>query len=515
MKTEKILHLLLILAGMSITTFTMAQPGALDPSFNGTGYAIHSMSNTWSYPMALCVTPEGEILTGGYKCDTTQHPNVQNLMILRYNSDGSPDLGFGVNGVVTTDYSSSALGLTVQSDGKILVAGQSKTGSQAKGNFTLFRLNPDGTFDNSFGQGGIVQDTLGSWASAVTILPDGRILAAGVGYTTGSTSFPFFLLASHHADGTPDTTFGNAGFITTQIWRCTGAYALGMVIQPDGKILLGDEVKIGSKYCMAMLRYNPDGSLDPGFGTGGLVLDSAGLRNGCYKLAVQPNGKILVPGYVYLSDLTHPQYSLFRYNPDGSRDSTYHGDGHNIGEGGAAYDIMIQPDGKIVTCGNLKNDSTIKRGIVKRYLSSGDPDPAFGINGTADLDIEKPGGMITLALAPDGKIVTTGYCNEVNSPLWRNTLTVRLNTFGLEVSDAVTNETVNISPNPFRDNVRVEAAGLAGSVITVTSMQGCTLFNSTMQSDQKTINLDFLPTGMYIIRIISEGTACAKQIIKL
>jgi len=499
---------------MTLNLAAMAQPGALDPMFNGTGYVTHSISNTWSYPMALCVTPEGEILTGGYKRDTTVNPTVLTLMILRYHSDGSLDQGFGTGGIVGTDFYCTANDITIQSDGKILVAGTSKTGSQTKTSFTLLRLNPDGSFDESFGQGGIVQDTLGSWASAVSILPDGRILAAGAGYTTGSTSFPFFLLARHHADGTPDTTFGNAGFITTQIWKCTGAYILGMVVQPDGKILLGDEVMIG-RYCMAMLRYNPDGSLDPGFGTGGLVLDSAGLRNGCYKLAVQPNGKILVPGYVYLTDLTHPQYSLFRYHPDGSRDSTFHGDGHDIGEGGAAYDIMIQQDGKIVTCGNRKNDSTIKRGIVKRYLSTGDPDPGFGTEGTADLDIEKPGGMIKLAPAPDGKIVTTGYCNEVTSPMWRNTLTARINTFGLGVTDAVTNETVNISPNPFRDNVRVEATGLAGSVITVTSMQGCVLLNSTMKSDQETFSLGFLPAGIYILRIKSGTFSVASCIVKL
>lgn len=501
---------------MSVITLTlaaMAQPGTLDPSFNGTGYTTHSFNNTWNYPMALCITPEGKILSGGYKCDTTQHPNVQSLMILGYNSDGSPDLGFGVNGIVVTDYSSSILDLAVQSDGKILVAGQSKTGSQARGSFTLFRLNPDGTFDNSFGQGGIVQDTLGSWSGAITVLPDNRILAAGVGYTTGSPKYAFYMLARHNSDGTPDTTFSNSGFITTQIPNCTAAYTLGLVLQPDGKILLGDEVKIG-RYCQSMVRYNPDGSLDTGFGVNGMVVDSAGIRNGLYKLAVQSNGKILVPGYVYLTDLMHPQYSLFRYNSDGSRDSTFYDGGHYFGEEGAGYDITIQQDGKILTCGNRRNDSTIKRGIVKRYLASGDPDPGFGINGTADLDIEKPGGMIRITLAPNGKIVTTGYCNEVITPLWRNTLTVRLNSFGVGISDDGTNKTVNISPNPFREKILVEGPGLKGSAITVTSMDGRLVARFKSGSDRESINLNWLQPGMYLLNVQSESSSFNSCIIK-
>ncbi|MEI6455943.1 MAG: T9SS type A sorting domain-containing protein [bacterium] len=519
MNTKHTRFWIAVFLAITAATAGNAQPGALDPTFNATGYVVHTIDSTWNYPMALFVSPDGKILTGGYKCDTNQLPIITTLIILRYNPDGTPDVGFGVNGMVSADYSSSALDITVQLDGKILVAGSGKIGSQTKGNFTIYRLNPDGSFDNSFGEGGIVQDTLGNFSSSVTLFPDGKILASGVGYTTLGLKTAFYLLKKYNPDGTPDMTFGNSGFITTQIANCTGAYVLGMVMQADDKILLGDEVKIG-RNCNAMIRYNPDGSLDQGFGTGGIVVDSAGLRNGNYKLAVQADGKILVPGYVYPTDLSHPHYSLFRYNPDGSRDSTFHSDGHYIGEEGAAYDITIQQDGKIILCGNQKNDSTIKRGIVSRYLPSGDPDPAFGIEGKADIMIpENPGGMSKVVVAPDGKIVTSGYCNELLSStgmlLRRNTLTVRLNSFGLGMVESADNASVSISPNPFHEKILVEAAGLKGSVINVISMDGRLLGTFRPGSDRKSIDVDWLEAGMYLLNVHLERSLVSRRIIKL
>lgn len=498
-----------------LTPAVQAQPGSLDPSFNGTGYAVRTIVNNYNYATAICSTPGGKILSGGYLVDTSQHPSNQRLMILRYNANGSLDNEFGNNGMVTTDFYLQALDFALQADGKILVAGSGKTGTQTKACFTLFRLNPDGSFDPGFGQGGMVQDTMGNWSGAINVLPDGKILAAGVGYTTGSPSFPYFLLARHHADGTPDTTFGNAGFITTQIWKCTGAFLLGMVLQPDGKILLGDEVKIGNRYCLAMLRYEPDGLLDPEFGTGGLIIDSVGLRNGCYKLAVQPDGKILVPAYIYPSDLIHPRYSLCRYNANGSRDTTFFGSGYKMEEEGAAYDIIIQPDGKILTCGNRRDDTTVKRGIVKRYLPSGEADADFGTGGMAELDMEKPGGMVKMAICPDGKIAATGYCNESTTPYWRNTLTVRLTSFGAGVPEYSNGRQLIVSPNPFTQLISVETPGLTGSMLELISLTGQKMASLKMTGEKAQFDLGFLPAGSYILKTCHGDTIISVPVMKI
>jgi uncharacterized delta-60 repeat protein len=489
-----------------------AQPGALDPSFNGNGYAVTSFQNWYSYAYNICVDPDGKILTAGLTCDTSVHPNFFTMMLVRNLPDGSPDQGFSTGGMLTADFTSQAYAAALQSDGKIVVAGSSKTGSQTVYRMTLFRLNHDGSFDQAFGHGGLVQDSLGRYSSIVAVLADGRILAAGAGYTSGTPSYAFYMLAMHHADGTMDTTFGNAGVVTTMIPNCTEAYVLGMVVQPDGKILLGDEVKIG-RYCMAMVRYNPDGSPDAGFGSNGLVIDSAGLRNGCYKLAVQPDGRILVPAFVYPDDLNHSNYSLFRYLPDGHRDSTFHNSGMEIGEGGAAYDIALQQDGKVLTCGNFKNDTLVKQGVIKRYLSSGDPDTSFGINGTANLDVETPGGLTSVAVCPDGKVAAAGYCNEILSPMWRNTLTLRLNSYPVGMPETEPGQTIRISPNPFKDFITIETPGLNGSIIEVHSIQGQMIALLKMEGEKGCFNLSHLKAGSYFLR--NSGSKKNVSIIKI
>lgn len=515
MKTKNISQWITVLIVIMLNMASMAQPGTLDPTFNTTGYVVKNAGDTLNVPWAVRATPGGKILVAGSLYDTSQHPNVQNLMVLRYNTDGSPDLSFGVRGMAGSNFNSYAQDLTLQPDGKILLAGASRTGAQAKDNLTVFRMNTDGSFDNSFGLGGMVQDTLGNFSTAVAVLADGSILVAGAGYTTGSPKYAFYRLVKYSTNGTPDMNFGNSGFVTMQIPNCTGAYILGMVVQTDGKILLGDEIKLG-RYCMAMTRFNANGSLDAGFGVNGIVIDSAGLRNGCYKLAVQSDGKILVPAYVYTTDLLHPHYSLFRYNSNGSRDSTFHGNGCYIGEEGAAYDIAIQKDGKILSCGNYKNDSTAKRGVVARYLPSGDPDPLFGINGVAAIAAEMPSGFTSISVCPDGKVITTGYCHETVTPrFWRTSITVRLNSFGLGLDKRADEVSVKISPNPFREKIIVEAANLKGSEITVNSMDGRVLAGFRPGSDRETIHLGFLSPGMYILRLNSGSSSRAIRIIKL
>jgi uncharacterized delta-60 repeat protein len=506
-----------------VTLATGAQPGAPDLSFNGSGFAVNSLEKSWSYAMTTSVSPDGKIISAGVQRDTTLNPSKLTLMVIRYNPDGSVDQSFGVGGMVGSDYYFEANASCFLEDGKILIAGTSRFGSAGNFRITLCRLNSDGSFDNGFGQGGVVQDTLSgqetAFASAVNVFPDGRILIAGGGYIGYGTpdQKPYYILAMHHADGTMDTTFGNAGVIMTEIPNATGVYILGMAIQSDGKILLGNTVKKSGKYCLAMVRYHPDGTLDPGFGTNGMATDSAGVKTGCYKLAIQPDGKILVPAWVNPDDLSHPRYSLFRYNSDGTRDSSFGDNGLIMEEGGSSYNIVLQPDGKILTCGNLMNDSTIKHAVVKRYLSSGEPDFSFGTNGIADLNIEPPSGLLGLALCPDGKIAAAGYCNEAvsPSPTWRNTLTLRLNSFAVGISESGPGQIVRISPNPFVDFITVETPGLNGSIIEVHSIQGQMIELLKMEGEKGTFNLGHLPAGSYLLKTITGGNRQSVPMIKI
>ncbi|MGA9109772.1 MAG: delta-60 repeat domain-containing protein, partial [Smithella sp.] len=184
---------------------------------------------------------------------------------------GSLDTTFGTGGIVTTpigSYDAYAYALAIQSDGRIVVSGYSSNGSNY--DFALVRYNTDGSLDTTFGTGGIVITPMGSGydiAYALAIQSDGRILAAGNSYNGSNYNFA---LVRYNTNGSLDTTFGTGGIVTTSIG--TGdSEALALGIQSDGNILAAGKSPDGSNNDFALVRYNTNGSLDTTFGTGGIV----------------------------------------------------------------------------------------------------------------------------------------------------------------------------------------------------------------------------------------------------
>jgi uncharacterized delta-60 repeat protein len=228
--------------------------------------------------------------------------------LARYNPDGSPDSTFGTYGKVTTDFGHTdrALALIIQENGKIVAVGESYPAALA-----LVRYNSDGSLDSSFGIGGKVvsefADSDQETVNSALIQRDGKIVVAGHTFRAsgGSNVDPDmnFILVRYNPDGSLDPTFGAGGRVTTDFGGLDGANALA--IQSDGKLvaagvgaragsLLGDE--------FALARYNPDGSLDPTFGTGGKVrtdFGGSGLAgpDAAYAVAIQPDGKIIAAGW--------------------------------------------------------------------------------------------------------------------------------------------------------------------------------------------------------------------------
>src|SRR6266536_6144139 len=167
---------------------------------------------------------------------------------------GALDPTFGIGGEVTTDFggSDSAQAVAIQSDGKILAAGLS-----GAGDFALARYNADGSLDPSFGSGGKVTTDFGGFdlALGVALQSDGKIVAAG----QGGSSFDF-ALARYNADGSLDTSFGSGGKVTTDFGVFDAATAVA--IQRDGKIVATGSTFSSGFQQFALARYNADGSLD-------------------------------------------------------------------------------------------------------------------------------------------------------------------------------------------------------------------------------------------------------------
>src|SRR5688572_23448868 len=156
-----------------------------DPAF-GVGRVTRGLSDSTesAFAQASAIQPDGKIVAAGAVVLAGADSAFR---IARYDQDGSLDTTFGIQGNITTDFSGRAdvaTSLAIQSDGKIIAAGQAGLGQQGY-SFALARYNRDGSLDTGFGIGGkVVTDLPGptETALALAIQSDGRIIAAGVAY---------------------------------------------------------------------------------------------------------------------------------------------------------------------------------------------------------------------------------------------------------------------------------------------------------------------------------------------
>lgn len=313
---------------------------------------------------------------------------------------GDLDSTFSGSGFALGAAGATATGVAVQSDGKIVAGG---------GQFVLARYNPDGSLDTSLGSGGSTQPLGFGDAHAVVLQPDGKSVVAG------SRCYPCaFALARFSADGSLDTGFGSGGvafasFSPSASYNDFGAMALAL--QNDGKLVaVGNVGDAFGNNAFGVVRFNPDGSLDSGFGSGGLAMatfyywEQADVR----AVAIQPDGKIVVGGSAA------GQFVLARFNPDGTLDGTFGSGGVARPAFGYAYAVSLQGDGKIVAAGQDLSSQL----EVARVNADGSPDESFGSGGTATMNF-LPTAVYVAALAvqvqTNGKLVTVGTASGNNT----------------------------------------------------------------------------------------------------
>jgi uncharacterized delta-60 repeat protein len=309
---------------------------------------------------------------------------------------GDLDRTFGGDGTIVTDVGGDDYpsDVAVQRDGKIVVVGVSiQTIGSA---FVIARYTASGALDRTFGDGGIVRPDFGGlgWGMAVATQADGKIVVAGHGTLPGG-NFDF-VLARYNVDGSLDASFDGDGRVFTDFGYGDGAN--GLAIQPDGKIVAVGLARSGSSRDtneFAVARYNPNGSLDSSFDGDGRVLTAfTSLTDSAVDAVVQPDGRIVVGGYAGFS-FTPPHnqhYALARYNADGSLDTGFDGDGKvTTIPGTYTEDVALQGDGKILLAG---------QGIT-RYNADGSIDSSFGRGGKALPD----GNVRALLLQSDARII--------------------------------------------------------------------------------------------------------------
>jgi uncharacterized delta-60 repeat protein len=251
---------------------------------------------------------------------------------LRLNATtGVGDSTFGPNKtIVVTDIDPSLIDFalavaiqTIATDNKIVVAGSN--GLAGQGQIALVRYNSDGSIDTTFGGTGIVRTLLASPAAAASIAvqpADNKILVAALTFTP-ATSATSITVIRYNPDGSLDTTgFTPQGLVNAAIGFGLPGDSCALALQGDGKIVVVGAAQDGT---VVLYRYNADGSLDTtGFGTGGkstvtLGANASNPKERVPSIALQSDGRIVVAAR------SNDDQALLRFNTDGSQDTTFGG----------------------------------------------------------------------------------------------------------------------------------------------------------------------------------------------
>ncbi|BAY76081.1 FG-GAP repeat-containing protein [Nostoc linckia NIES-25] len=397
--------------------------GTLDTTFNTTGKVTTDFNADKDGSYSIAVQDDGKILVAGYSNNGTD----DDFAIARYNSDGSLDTTFNTTGKVTTDFNASKEGgnsIAIQDDGKILVAGYSNNGTDD--DFAIVRYNSDGSLDTTFNTTGIVTTDFNGndeAGNSITVQSDGKILVAG--YSNNGTNNDF-AIARYNSDGSLDTTFNSTGKVTTDFNSSDeGGYSI--TVQDDGKILVVGTSNNGSNNDFAIARYNSDGSLDTTFNTTGKVTtDFNGNDEAGNSITVQDDGKVLVAGYS--NNGSNDDFAIARYNSDGTLDTTFNTTGkftsdfNGNDEGGNS--IIVQDDDKILVAG-VSNNGTDYDFAIARYSVNQSPEVANEIQdveATQDsvFNFTIPDDAFSDADAEDILTYTATLENDELLPTWLN-----------------------------------------------------------------------------------------------
>jgi len=353
--------------------------GTLDNSFGGgDGVAFPGIVGRAE---AMVLQADGKVVLSGYT--TTGGYQV---CLVRFNADGSLDTSFGGgDGVASSGVYGSAKDVALQTDGKFLVAAD-----LSNSNFNLMRFNSDGALDTSFGGGsGYVSTDLAGGndrADSLTIQSDGKVLLSGFGFN--GTSFDFGLVR-YNTDGSLDTSFNGTGKVLTDFGANSSDMGNETRMQADGKIVVVGWSNTGGTNDFAIARYNTNGTLDTGFGTGGKVTINLGNSDFAEGLTIQSDGKILVTG---TAGINGGDVGLARLNTDGTLDTTFGGgDGivttdYSGSSDDRGYSVAVQSDGQIVVSGTTQVGGGGYNVALNRYSSTGSLDttldPVNTLNGT-------------------------------------------------------------------------------------------------------------------------------------
>ncbi len=388
----------------------------LDPTFGTAGIAlsdIYASSRGQSVPQAARASaqqPDGKVIVVGVG------GSGQNggMFLVRFNANGTIDQTFGTAGVAIAPFSASAgaHAVAVAPNGQIVVGGNvSPLGNQYSSDFAVARFNANGTLDATFGNGGTTTTSVTNQVlllQGIAVQPNGQIVAVGAEANStilgAAGASPEFALARYNTNGSPDTSFGTGGIVTTPFAGSGGTEPTALAIQSNGSIVATGLGFFGKYGGIVAARYTTSGAPDLSFNGNGTCFvptfdSTAGFNNGAANflgtvggaVAIQANGEIVLTagvGAISFFSQTGTQIvpigSVAKFNTNGTLDTTFGAGGlATIASGGYninAAALAIQANGQILAGGLASQGFGSVYGLF-RLNPNGSPDTAFGVGG--------------------------------------------------------------------------------------------------------------------------------------
>jgi uncharacterized delta-60 repeat protein len=417
-----------LLVAVLVTAVAAAAPGDLDPSFGDGGVVVTARSSGAGADNVngLGIQPDKAFVVGG----STHDGATLNFSLTRYTKHGDLDSTFGGHGNVGTVVSSVGddhiWALALQPDGKILAGGHADLGAGAGGaNFALARYELDGTLDDSFGGDGIVTTAVApadnaDFIQSIALQADSKVVAGGFIDSGPGAGGLDFALARYGSDGELDPTFGGDGVVTMGFTAGDGIDTVQSVaIRPDGKIVAGGAADAGpgaGRRNFGLLRLLPNGDLDPSFGSNGMTstpISSGDIADAATAIALRGDGTIVAGGTARKTSADR-DFALALYSEGGSLlSSTLTAFGSGVSQD-QVFDLVVQPDGKIVLAGSAGSAGVGTDFALARYHAEGTLDESFGAGGLVTTAIAPVGSfeaIFGLELDKTGKIVAAGECD--------------------------------------------------------------------------------------------------------
>ncbi len=449
---RKTRHFLLATLGLVLCApqSLQAQSGELDITFNTTGYNV-TQGGFQDVYQDVTVQADGKSVAVGTKLD----PGflTSSLRVARYNVDGTLDNTFGNGGIVDVVIGGAQFGYAVEvlADGKILVAGgvSDEAGSVQ---WLLLRLNADGSTDTGFALGGyqLVDYINGNedLAYEMAVQADGKILLAGVVADSLQRSTPAIYRFTEN--GFLDMYFGTNGLAIVPVVEGENEFA-NIKVRPNGSIVaIGHYSEVFNDWGVLVAQFDANGVLDPSFGTGGYTVEQVGyIQAEAYGLALNDLGEIIVAGTTKDTNYTFDMF-VGRFSASGQLDASFGTNGFTVYNGtdeNVASDCLLDANGQILVGGTTGGTFFDNRDLtVWRYNADGTPDLSFNTDGVATAEVL---GFMDeaygMALQADGKLVVAGKANNGNENDFVVARFLTSGSIGVEESTA---GVIGMSPNP-------------------------------------------------------------------